>query len=132
MRSTIIVINLNPRKICQNCGREFEFRSKWKECWDDIRYCSEKCRKSYKESRINFWKQEILRHSSLHRAVCASEIAIKSIPSEWKMHLEFVRQAARLLAHEDKILILQGKKIVNPSKFRGEISLKLKNNVKPN
>jgi len=31
-------------KICATCGRPFEFRKKWKDNWDEVKYCSERCR----------------------------------------------------------------------------------------
>jgi hypothetical protein len=34
-----------PPKICQRCGRPFEWRKKWARDWDNVRYCSEACRK---------------------------------------------------------------------------------------
>jgi hypothetical protein len=34
-----------PQKICVVCGRPFSWRKKWKAVWDDVKYCSEQCRK---------------------------------------------------------------------------------------
>ncbi|UYM16607.1 DUF2256 domain-containing protein [Endozoicomonas euniceicola] len=31
-------------KICQVCGLPFTWRKKWAKCWDDVRYCSQRCR----------------------------------------------------------------------------------------
>jgi hypothetical protein len=33
-----------PIKICIACNRPFQYRKKWKECWDDVKYCSNKCK----------------------------------------------------------------------------------------
>ena len=33
-------------KICVRCHRPFNWRKKWKKVWDDIKYCSERCRRS--------------------------------------------------------------------------------------
>ncbi|MDO7875915.1 DUF2256 domain-containing protein [Hymenobacter sp. ASUV-10] len=35
-----------PTKICRTCGRPFEWRKKWRDCWNDVKYCSEKCRRN--------------------------------------------------------------------------------------
>ncbi|WP_344850060.1 DUF2256 domain-containing protein [Pedobacter jeongneungensis] len=35
-----------PEKICPTCQRFFSWRKKWKENWDEVKYCSEKCRRS--------------------------------------------------------------------------------------
>jgi hypothetical protein len=34
-----------PTKICETCGRPFQYRKKWKLVWDQVKYCSEKCKK---------------------------------------------------------------------------------------
>ncbi|WP_186515817.1 DUF2256 domain-containing protein [Synechococcus sp. PROS-9-1] len=34
-----------PTKICVVCGRPFQWRRKWKDVWDEVRYCSERCRR---------------------------------------------------------------------------------------
>ncbi|WP_363325853.1 DUF2256 domain-containing protein [Caldilinea sp.] len=34
-----------PEKICPVCGRPFTWRKKWERCWDEVRYCSERCRR---------------------------------------------------------------------------------------
>ncbi|WP_144391879.1 DUF2256 domain-containing protein [Pleionea sediminis] len=33
-----------PKKICLVCHRPFEWRKKWSKCWDDVLYCSKRCR----------------------------------------------------------------------------------------
>jgi hypothetical protein len=33
-----------PTKTCPVCNREFTWRKKWERNWDEIRYCSDKCR----------------------------------------------------------------------------------------
>ncbi|OUX74643.1 MAG: hypothetical protein CBC50_00500 [Synechococcus sp. TMED90] len=39
-----------PSKICPVCGRPFQWRRKWKDVWDDVKYCSERCRRHKKSS----------------------------------------------------------------------------------
>ena len=34
-----------PTKSCATCARAFEWRKKWADVWDDVRYCSERCRR---------------------------------------------------------------------------------------
>lgn len=34
-----------PTKACATCGRPFEWRKKWAAVWDEVRYCSERCRR---------------------------------------------------------------------------------------
>lgn len=33
-----------PVKICAVCGRPFTWRRKWARDWEQVRYCSERCR----------------------------------------------------------------------------------------
>ncbi|MCA1777501.1 MAG: DUF2256 domain-containing protein [Paracoccaceae bacterium] len=35
-----------PEKTCQACGRPFTWRKKWAAVWDDVKYCSDRCRKA--------------------------------------------------------------------------------------
>ncbi len=33
-----------PEKTCAACGRPFSWRKKWARDWENVRYCSDKCR----------------------------------------------------------------------------------------
>lgn len=35
-----------PTKICATCSRPFTWRKKWEKVWDEVKYCSEKCRRN--------------------------------------------------------------------------------------
>ena len=39
----ILKINL-PKKICLTCGLPFTWRKKWERDWDQVKYCSKKCK----------------------------------------------------------------------------------------
>ncbi|HOY80335.1 MAG TPA: DUF2256 domain-containing protein [Hyphomonadaceae bacterium] len=34
-----------PSKPCVGCGRPFSWRKKWERCWDEVRFCSDRCRR---------------------------------------------------------------------------------------
>ncbi|MCG8991345.1 DUF2256 domain-containing protein [Laribacter hongkongensis] len=34
-----------PAKPCIVCGKPMNWRRKWALCWDEVKYCSERCRK---------------------------------------------------------------------------------------
>ncbi|TAF54943.1 MAG: DUF2256 domain-containing protein [Sphingobacteriia bacterium] len=34
-----------PSKICLACGRPFVWRKKWQAVWEEVKYCSEGCKK---------------------------------------------------------------------------------------
>ena len=35
-----------PSKTCLCCGLPFAWRKKWERDWDQVKYCSERCRRS--------------------------------------------------------------------------------------
>ncbi|WP_297341672.1 DUF2256 domain-containing protein [Pseudophaeobacter sp.] len=35
-----------PQKICPACSRPFVWRKKWEKVWDEVKYCSKRCRAS--------------------------------------------------------------------------------------
>ncbi|MBW4982039.1 DUF2256 domain-containing protein [Mameliella sp. CS4] len=37
-----------PVKACATCGRPFTWRKKWAKVWEEVRYCSDRCRRSRK------------------------------------------------------------------------------------
>lgn len=34
-----------PQKTCAVCGRPFIWRKKWEKNWDEVKYCSDRCRR---------------------------------------------------------------------------------------
>ncbi|OUU24067.1 MAG: DUF2256 domain-containing protein [Planctomycetia bacterium TMED53] len=32
------------QKVCLTCGRPFSWRKKWERNWDEVRYCSARCK----------------------------------------------------------------------------------------
>ncbi|MEM9235104.1 MAG: DUF2256 domain-containing protein [Pseudomonadota bacterium] len=35
-----------PEKHCDHCGLPFAWRKKWERVWDEVKYCSDRCRQS--------------------------------------------------------------------------------------
>ncbi|UES48389.1 DUF2256 domain-containing protein [Roseibium aggregatum] len=35
-----------PVKLCATCGRPFTWRRKWARDWEEVRHCSERCRRN--------------------------------------------------------------------------------------
>ncbi len=52
MDSDVIMQNVKkqnlPTKICPVCNKPFTWRKKWEKNWDEVKYCSERCRRSAK------------------------------------------------------------------------------------
>ncbi|MFC3809126.1 DUF2256 domain-containing protein [Lacihabitans lacunae] len=34
-----------PEKTCPVCGLKFSWRKKWEKNWEEVKYCSERCRR---------------------------------------------------------------------------------------
>ncbi|MBA4172773.1 MAG: DUF2256 domain-containing protein [Hyphomicrobium sp.] len=41
-----------PQKPCATCGRPFTWRKKWERVWDDVTYCSDRCRSQRTAARV--------------------------------------------------------------------------------
>ena len=35
-----------PSKLCHTCGRPFVWRKKWERVWDEVKYCSDRCKRT--------------------------------------------------------------------------------------
>jgi len=40
-----------PSKTCAQCGRPFTWRRKWARVWDEVKYCSQACRRAARTRR---------------------------------------------------------------------------------
>ncbi|MFB6286757.1 MAG: DUF2256 domain-containing protein [Candidatus Bipolaricaulia bacterium] len=40
-----------PEKTCVQCGRPFRWRKKWARDWEQVRYCSKRCRQRADQAR---------------------------------------------------------------------------------
>jgi len=36
-----------PSKVCPACGKPFTWRKKWERDWENVVYCSDKCRRTH-------------------------------------------------------------------------------------
>ncbi|MCL3882435.1 DUF2256 domain-containing protein [Marivita sp. GX14005] len=48
-----------PVKICATCARPFAWRRKWSKVWDEVRYCSDRCRRERKQGFSNETEQPL-------------------------------------------------------------------------
>ncbi|MBP6496687.1 MAG: DUF2256 domain-containing protein [Psychrobacter sp.] len=44
-------VNL-PQKICPVCQRPFSWRKKWEKDWEQVIYCSDKCRRGKRATKL--------------------------------------------------------------------------------
>jgi hypothetical protein len=89
-------------KTCASCGRRIEWRAKWAANWDDVRYCSDACRRRGVTAADLALEADILKH--LPMTVGESE------PE---------RRAARRLVAKGELLIFQNGHVVDPSTAKG-------------
>ena len=40
-----------PTKVCAACGLPFTWRKKWERDWENVRYCSDRCRAAGRQER---------------------------------------------------------------------------------
>jgi len=120
-------------KTCASCGRRIEWRKKWADNWDDVKYCSDACR-SRKVTKIDRELEakilELLGQRAATATICPSDAA-RSVgasdddPEGWRDLMEPARRAARRLVAADVVTITQGGKPVDPSTARGPIRIRL-------
>ena len=118
-------------KTCASCGRRVEWRKKWEKNWDDVRYCSDACRKR-KVSASDLDLEERIRTMLDSRAatstICPSDVArsITDDETEWRGLMEPVRRAARRMVANGEVEITQGGSVIDPSTAKGPIRIRKK------
>ena len=119
-----------PTKACTACGRTIEWRKKWEQSWDDVKYCSDECRRRKirpVDRDLEAAIVELLQRRSAGATICPSEAARKiGGDGDWRELMEPTRRAARRLVAADKLVITQKGREVDPSTARGPIRLRLR------
>ncbi len=113
-------------KICKTCGRTFEWRKRWAQDWDIIKYCSDACRGQKlgaADAALEAAILSLLAERGRDKTVCPSEAA-KAVGGResrvaWEGLMEPARAAARRLVAAGKIVITQHGHIVDPSTAKG-------------
>ncbi|MBZ6397382.1 MULTISPECIES: DUF2256 domain-containing protein [Pantoea] len=41
-----------PVRYCQTCHKPMTWRKKWENCWDEVKYCSERCRRERRQLTV--------------------------------------------------------------------------------
>jgi hypothetical protein len=116
-----------PTKTCQRCGRAMVYRKAWERVWDEVRFCSERCRRTKLAAADEALEETILALLAARArgaTICPSEAARAVSPDGWRPLMERARAAARRLVDRGAIEITQGGRIVDPSTARGAIRLR--------
>ena len=117
-----------PTKTCASCGRTIEWRKKWARSWDDVRYCSDACRRR-KVTDVDQRLEDVTRELLAGRSgtVCPSEVA-RAVGDDdsWRDLMEPARRAARRMVAAGEVEITQGGRVVDPSTAKGAIRIRRK------
>jgi hypothetical protein len=114
-------------KACAACGRTMTWRAKWAANWDEVRYCSDACRRR-KVRPVDEALEQQIRTLLAARAggatICPSEAARAVDPEGWQALMEPARAAARRLVAAGEVEITQGGRAVDPSTCKGPIRIR--------
>jgi hypothetical protein len=117
-----------PTKPCVVCGRDIEWRKKWERDWEQVRYCSDRCRRA-KASETDLALESAILSLLASRArgatICPSEAARAVAPAGWEALMEPARSAARRLVAQGRVEVCQGGQVVDPSTAKGPIRVRL-------
>ena len=122
---------MTDTKMCRSCGRVMTWRKSWARTWDEVRYCSDACRRR-RVSGVDVQLEEailsLLAARPRDATICPSEAArLVSRPGEadWRELMEPARRAARRLADAGEVEITQAGHPVNPSTAKGPVRIRL-------
>jgi nucleoid-associated protein YgaU len=109
------------------------WRKSWAKNWDEVKFCSDACRRQRPGEQDRQIEAEILRLLQARGAgktICPSEAARAVAGSEardvWEPLMEPARAAARRLVAQGRIVITQGGHVVDASTAKGPIRLRLR------
>lgn len=112
-------------KTCASCGRTMAWRKAWARSWDEVRYCSDACRRrrvTAVDRRLEAAIEALL--DRRRATICPSEAARAVGGDGWRSLMEPARAAARRLHAAGRIDVLQRGHVVDPSTARGPIRLR--------
>ena len=58
-----------PEKICVVCSRGFAWRKKWEKVWDEVKYCSKRCRGERNSITVETDPKQALSEEDLDRVI---------------------------------------------------------------
>ncbi len=117
-----------PTKPCVACGRDIRWRKKWERDWDNVRYCSDACRRrGVREIDLALERAiiDLLSKRAAGATICPSEAARAVDPSAWESLMDDTRRAANRLVAKGDIIMMQRGQVVDPSSAKGAIRLRL-------
>ncbi len=115
-------------RTCASCGRRIEWRRKWADDWDQVRWCSDACRSrgvTAQDAELERVVLALLADRAGGATVCPSEAA-RAVGTKdgWRELMEPARRAARRLVAAGEVEITQGGRVVDPSTAKGPIRIR--------
>lgn len=104
-----------------------EYRAKWAANWDEVKYCSDACRRrgvTDLDRALEGAIRDILASRAATSTMCPSEAAKAIDGEEWRELMEPARRAARRLVAAGEVEITQGGRVVDPSTARGPVRIR--------
>jgi len=114
-------------KVCAGCGRRIAWRRRWADNWDEVRWCSDACRRRGVKAVDRDLEQairDLLDQRARDATICPSEAARWVGGDDWRPLMEPARRAARRLVAAGEIEITQQGRVVDPSTAKGAIRLR--------
>ncbi|WP_432519706.1 DUF3253 domain-containing protein [Kineococcus sp. SYSU DK006] len=118
-----------PTKDCAVCGRTITWRRKWERDWEQVRHCSDACRRraggagARVDARLDTALRALLERSS--RAGVSPDEAARAVGGDdWRALAEPARAAARRLVAAGEAEIVQAGRVVDPSRARGPVRVR--------
>ena len=120
----------HEEKTCASCGRRIEWRAKWADDWEQVKYCSDACRRRKVrpiDEQLERAVLALLDQRGRGRTICPSDAArlVHDGDGEgWRELMEPARRAARRLVAAGEVEITQRGQVVDPSTAKGPIRIR--------
>ena len=118
---------MTAEKPCRTCGRTITWRKKWARDWDDVKYCSDACRRDRPgptDAALEHSVLGLLDARARGATICPSEAARAVGGDDWRDLMEPARAAARRLVARGEVEITQGGRVVDGSTAKGPIRIR--------
>lgn len=113
-------------KSCASCGRRIEWRAKWAKSWDEVRYCSDACRRrkvNAVDARLEAELWALVARAG--RSGVDPDEAARAVDAGAAETLrEPARRAARRLVAAGVAELVQGGRVVDPSTAKGDVRVR--------
>ncbi len=114
-------------RVCAGCGRSFTWRPALADVWDEVRWCSDACRRRGVrpvDRALEAAIADLLADRAAGATICPSEAARRVDPDRWEPLMEPARRAARRMVAAGTLEIVQGGRVVDPTAAKGPIRLR--------